>query len=52
MAHDGLAPKTASVSELKKDPMATVASGNGAAIAILDHDTPALIAFPPMNTPS
>jgi len=44
MEHDVLAPKTASVSELKKDPMATVASGNGA--AILDRDTPAIYRVP------
>ena len=33
-------PHTASVTELKKNPMAIVASGDGEAVAILNRNTP------------
>ena len=38
MAHIILAETTASVSELKKNPMATVAAGEGFPVAILNHN--------------
>ena len=46
MAHDIFANTTASVSELKNNPMATVALGEGAAIAILNRNTPAFYCVP------
>src|SRR5471032_2183255 len=41
-----LAEMTASVSELKKNPMGTVASGEGAAVAILNRNEPAFYCVP------
>jgi antitoxin StbD len=41
-----LAEMTASVSELKKNPMATVAAGEGAAVAILNRNEPAFYCIP------
>lgn len=41
-----LAEITASVSELKKNPMGTVASGEGAAVAILNHNETAFYCVP------
>ena len=41
-----LAETAASLSELKNDPMATVAVGNGFSVAILDHDEPAFYCIP------
>ncbi len=41
-----LAETTASVSELKKNPMGTVASGEGFAVAILNRNTPAFYCVP------
>lgn len=41
-----LAETAASLSELKNDPMATVASGDGFPVAILDHDEPAFYCIP------
>lgn len=41
-----LAEMTASVSELKKNPMGTVASGEGAAVAILNRNQPAFYCVP------
>jgi antitoxin StbD len=41
-----LAEMTASVSELKKNPMGTVALGEGAAVAILNHNEPAFYCVP------
>ena len=38
MAHLVLAEVAASISELKKNPMGTVAAGEGAAVAILNHN--------------
>jgi len=41
-----LAEITASVSELKKNPMATVAAGEGAPVAILNRNEPAFYCVP------
>lgn len=41
-----LAERTASVSELKKNPMATVAAGEGAPVAILNRNEPAFYCIP------
>ncbi|MCD2173277.1 type II toxin-antitoxin system Phd/YefM family antitoxin [Rhizobium sp. C4] len=41
-----LAEVTASVSELKKNPMGTVAAGEGSAVAILNRNQPAFYCIP------
>jgi antitoxin StbD len=41
-----LAEVTASVSELKKNPMGTVAAGEGFPVAILNHNEPAFYCVP------
>jgi antitoxin StbD len=41
-----LAETTASVSELKKNPMATVAAGEGFPVAILNRNAPAFYCVP------
>ena len=41
-----LAETTASVSELKKNPMGTVASGDGFPVAILNRNAPAFYCVP------
>jgi len=41
-----LAETAASFSELKNDPMATVAAGDGFPVAIFDHDEPAFYCIP------
>lgn len=46
MAHLILAETTASVSELKKDPMGTVAAGEGFPVAILNRNQPAFYCVP------
>ena len=46
MAHTVLAEMTASVSELKRDPMGTVAAGEGAPVAILNRNQPAFYCVP------
>ena len=46
MASRILADVTASVTELQKDPMGTVASGNGAAVAILQQNALAFYCVP------
>jgi antitoxin StbD len=46
MTHQILASTTASVTELKKNPMGTVAAGEGAAVAILNHNEPAFYCVP------
>jgi len=46
MAHQIFAETTASVSELKKNPMATVAAGDGAPVAILNRNAPAFYCVP------
>ena len=46
MPHQILATTTASVTELKKNPMGTVAAGEGFAVAILNHNEPAFYCVP------
>ncbi|MDR2220139.1 MAG: type II toxin-antitoxin system Phd/YefM family antitoxin [Methylobacillus sp.] len=46
MANLVLAETTASVSELKKNPMGTVAAGEGAPVAILNRNAPAFYCVP------
>ncbi|MEQ1814254.1 MAG: type II toxin-antitoxin system Phd/YefM family antitoxin [Candidatus Nitrotoga sp.] len=46
MAHVILAETTASVSELKKNPMATVAAGEGFPVAILNRNEPTFYCVP------
>lgn len=46
MANQIHAATTASVTELKKNPMGTVASGEGFPVAILNHNEPAFYCIP------
>ena len=46
MAHIVLTETTASVSELKKNPMGTVALGDGMPVAILNRNAPAFYCVP------
>lgn len=46
MPHVILAETTASVSELKKNPMGTVAAGDGFPVAILNRNEPAFYCIP------
>lgn len=46
MTHLILAQMAASISELKKDPMGTVAAGEGGAVAILNRNQPAFYCVP------
>lgn len=46
MTHAVLAEITASVSELKKNPMGTVAAGEGFPVAILNRNEPAFYCVP------
>ncbi len=46
MTHQILAETTASVSELKKNPMGTVAAGEGLPVAILNRNAPAFYCVP------
>jgi antitoxin StbD len=46
MASRILATMTASVTELKKNPMGTVAAGEGLPVAILNHNEPAFYCVP------
>ena len=46
MANVILAETTASVTELKKNPMATVAAGEGFPVAILNRNEPAFYCIP------
>ena len=46
MAHVILAEVTASVSEFKKNPMGTVAAGEGGAVAILNRNKPVFYCIP------
>ncbi|NWG29958.1 MAG: type II toxin-antitoxin system Phd/YefM family antitoxin [Rhodocyclaceae bacterium] len=46
MAHQIFTETTASVSELKRNPMATVAAGEGAPVAILNRNAPAFYCVP------
>ena len=41
-----LAEMTASISELKRNPMGTVAAGEGLPVAILNHNQPAFYCVP------
>ncbi len=46
MSHLVFAQMTASVSELKKNPMGTVAAGDGLPVAILNRNAPAFYCVP------
>lgn len=46
MPHIILSDTSASVSELKKNPMATVSAGNGYPVAILNRNQPAFYCVP------
>jgi antitoxin StbD len=46
MTHQILATTSASVSELKRNPMGTVAAGEGAPVAILNRNEPAFYCVP------
>ena len=46
MPHHILATTTASISELKKNPMATVAAGEGFPVAVLNRNEPAFYCIP------
>ena len=46
MTHIILAETSASVSELKRNPMGTVAAGDGFAVAILNRNEPAFYCVP------
>lgn len=46
MPHTILASVTASVSELKRNPMGTVAAGEGFPVAVLNHNEPAFYCIP------
>jgi antitoxin StbD len=46
MAHIILSEVSASISELKKNPMGTVAAGDGFAVAILNRNEPAFYCVP------
>lgn len=46
MAHSILATTTASISELKRNPMATVAAGEGLPVAILNRNEPTFYCVP------
>jgi antitoxin StbD len=46
MPHKILAETTASVTELKRDPMGTVAAGEGFPVAILNRNEPAFYCVP------
>lgn len=46
MAHKILADTVASISELKKNPMATIREGDGEPVAILNRNEPAFYCIP------
>ena len=46
MAHQILSETAASSSELKRNPMGTVAAGDGFPVAILNHNEPAFYCLP------
>lgn len=46
MAHQILSETAASISELKRDPMGTVAAGEGFPVAILNRNQPAFYCIP------
>lgn len=47
MAHQILAEMTASITDLKRNPMGTLADGEGEAVAILNRNQPAFYCVPP-----
>nr|WP_023651643.1 stability protein StbD [Erwinia piriflorinigrans]CCG55386.1 putative stability protein StbD [Erwinia piriflorinigrans CFBP 5888] len=47
MAYQILTTTAASITDLKKNPMGTVADGEGSAIAILNRNEPAFYCVPP-----
>lgn len=47
MAHAIFADYVASITELKRDPMGTLAAGNGESIAIMNRNEPAFYVVPP-----
>lgn len=46
MPHKILTTTSASISELKKNPMGTIAAGEGSAVAILNRNVPAFYCVP------
>lgn len=46
MAHNIFSATTASISELKRNPMGTVAAGEGFPVAILNRNAPAFYCIP------
>ena len=46
MTHPIFAATSASLSELKKNPMGTIAAGEGFPVVILDHNEPAFYCVP------
>lgn len=46
MAHRVLTETAVSISEHQKNPMATVAAGDGMAVAVLNHNEPAFYCVP------
>lgn len=46
MPHAVMADVAASITELKRDPMGTVAAGNGAPVAILNRNEPTFYCVP------
>lgn len=47
MAHTILARRSASVTDLKRNPMGTVAAGDGEPVVILNRNEPAFYCVPP-----
>ena len=47
MSYEILSNMVASISELKKNPMATIESAKGEALAILNHNRPVCYCIPP-----
>ncbi|WP_339057546.1 plasmid stabilization protein [Candidatus Regiella endosymbiont of Tuberolachnus salignus] len=47
MAHQILAEMAASITDLKRNPMGTLADGEGEAVAILNRNQPAFYCVPP-----
>jgi len=46
MPHSLFAETTASIAEFKRDPMGTVAAGNGLPVAIFNHNQPVFYCIP------
>lgn len=47
MTYQILTPTAASITDLKRNPMGTVAEGEGSAVAILNRNEPAFYCVPP-----